>query len=258
MIAIANFLSADLDDLAVAICSSLRSTVDARAAVSSGATVEDFHAGRVGAALICGLAYSLVHDAAPKDFAPVAAPLIEDERTGSRPVYFSEIVVSGDSDARDLEALSGARLAYNETISFSGYRALEHGLTARGLSWNLFGERTRTGSHRASLDRIAKGESDVAAIDSQVLALARRRNPSLARRIRVLASLGPYPSPPLAVNSRALDAPPERILALLQRLPATVLHEAGIRGWQPVDDAYYDPIREATRGMANPFLVMSE
>lgn len=255
---IANLLSADLDDLARAICSSLGTNLDPGSRVMAGATLEDFRVGRAGVALVCGLAYSLLHDAAPGRFMPVAAPLIDDGRTGDAPVYFSEIVIPYESRTRDLEELYGGRFAYNETMSFSGYRALEHELATRGLSWDLFGERIQTGSHRASLMRIRKGEADAAAIDSQVLLLEKRRDPSLAGRMRVLASLGPYPAPPLAVNTGAFDAPVEQALGLLENLPQATLRNAGIRAWRPVDDAYYDAIRQATRGMLNPSCFVTE
>ncbi|MFZ0487978.1 MAG: PhnD/SsuA/transferrin family substrate-binding protein [Arenicellales bacterium] len=244
MITVANLLSQDLNELAREICASLEAATGEVCRLSDLASVDDFRDGRAGIALICGLAYSLLQDAAPERFVPVAAPLIEDGRTGHLPVYFSDIVVPAASDAGALEDLAGARFAYNETVSFSGYRALEYELAARCQSWEYFSKCIRTGTHRESLRRLAVGEADAAAIDSQVLILEKRRDAALAGNIRTVASLGPYPAPPVVINREACDAPVEQIRAVLRELPRTVLDACAIRGWESVDDAYYDAIRE--------------
>lgn len=243
MLTVANLLSRDLNDVADEIRAALQSSLNLEVRMLPDPTVEDFQRGGAGIALICGLAYALLRDAEPGRFVPVAAPVVEDDRVGDKPVYFSEVVVAASAPARELADLSGSRFAYNETISFSGYRALEHELTVRGLSWDLFGERLRTGSHRESLRRLAAGEADAAAIDSHVLLLERRRDPSLAGRIRVVTALGPYPQPPLVINTDACDVPAPELYGLLERLPGDVLKAAAIRRWRPVDDAYYDGIR---------------
>lgn len=248
MIRVANLLSPDLDDVADAIRAALRSSLERTVVLAPRATLADFHEGRVGIALICGLAYTLLHDAGPERFAAVAAPVIDDPRSRDAPVYFSEVVVPAASAAQTFEDLAGCRFAFNEEISFSGYRALAHALTARGRSWDFFGERVRVGSHHASLQRLMQGGADAAAIDSHVLLLAARRDPDLARRLRVVESLGPYPAPPIVVNRSACDLSPERLTAVLGRLPAESTRRAAITEWHPVDDAYYDAIRAITQG----------
>lgn len=246
VIVAANLQSSHLDELVRAVCVSLKSSLCREVRFEAGATLDDFRSGRVGLALLCGLAYSLLHDAAPDRFAPIAAPVPDDDRGRDTPVYFSDVVVPLRSDAADLHDIRGARFAYNDDISFSGYRALEHELRESDLTWNLFSERVRTGSHSESLARIADGTADAAAIDSHVLCLEKRRNPGLARQIRTIASLGPYPAPLVAVN---FDAPVGEINALLDALPDDLLRAAAVRRWQPVDDAYYDTIRKATAGL---------
>ncbi len=247
MITVANLLSADLNGIAVDFGSQLQTMLGEEVDVAASATLADFREGRIGIALVCGLAYSLIHDAVPDRFAAVAAPVVDDPRSGGAAVYFSEVIVPASSAARRLEDLAGARFARNERISFSGWRALEHELLERGLSPDYFAEQIPTGSHGASLERITQGGADAAAIDSHVLLLAKRRDPALAGRIRVIETLGPYPAPPVAVNTSACDVPPARLYELLTALPAATLRGAAVRGWQPVDDACYDRIRAVTR-----------
>lgn len=244
-----NLLSHDLNDLARGICASLPADGGEECRFRYSGTLDDFREGRAGMALICGLAYSLLGAAVPGRFLPVAAPLIDDERTIDSPVYFSEIVVPAATRAGALDDLAGARFAYNETISFSGYRALEHELAARNLGWDLFSRRIRTGSHRESLRALASGEADAAAIDSQVLILEKRRDPSLAARLRIAASLGPYPAPPLAINREVCKLPLTRIRAALGELPRPLLNACAIKGWVNVADGYYDAIRDVASGM---------
>lgn len=243
MTRVANLLSSDLDGMAGAVRDALRSSLGRPVVAAPGAGLADFREGRVGIALICGLAYAWLHDARPDRFTAVAAPLVDDPRSVDEPVYFSEIVVPAASAARSLEDLSGARFVFNEAVSFSGYRALEHALAAMGRSWEVFGERTRVGSHHAALGRLVHGDADAAAIDSHVLLLAKRRDPDMAGRVRVIESLGPYPAPPVAVNRDACDVSPETLMALLRRLPVKALGAVAITGWRPVDDARYDAIR---------------
>ncbi|MGA8262786.1 MAG: PhnD/SsuA/transferrin family substrate-binding protein [Arenicellales bacterium] len=243
MLAIANLLSLDLNPLAREIRRALQSSVNSEVRVMSEPTLDDFRSGRAGIALICGLAYAMLRDEAPDRFMPVAAPLVEDDRVADMPVYFSEVVVPSSSRALELSGLSGSRFAYNESVSFSGFRALEHELAVRGLCWNFFAERIRTGSHRESLKRLVAGEADAAAIDSHVLLLEKGRDPSLSGKIRVVEALGPYPAPPIAVNRDACDVPVPELYRLLERLPPKVLQATAVRGWVRVDDAYYSAIR---------------
>lgn len=249
MISVANFLSSDLDELAHELGAVLRSSLGESAGVEAAPDLADFRDGRIGVALICGLAYSLLHDQQPDQLLALAAPVVDDPRSDDAPVYFSEIVVPARSDARTLQDLSGRRFACNEEMSFSGYRALEHELRARGSTREFFGERVRTGSHGASLESILQGKADAAAIDSHVLLLARRRDPALAESLRVIESLGPYPAPPIAVNRSRCNLSARRMNELLARLPAPCLQRAAIRRWQPVDDASYDAIRAVTRDL---------
>lgn len=249
MITVANLLSGDLDGIARGVRSQLRVSLGEEVDLAASATLADFRDGRVGIALLCGLAYSLIRDAAPGRFTVVAAPVVDDPRSGGAAVYFSELVVPASSAARRLEDLAGARFARNERISFSGWRALEHKLLERGLSADHFAERIPTGSHSASLECIKQGRADAAAIDSHVLLLAKRRDPALAGGIRVIETLGPYPAPPVAVNTSACDVSPALLYELLTALPPATLRGAAVRGWQPVDDARYDRIRTVTRDL---------
>ena len=71
-------------------------------------------------------------------------------------------------------------------------------LIGRGLAAPLYDGAIETGSHRRSLELLASGELDAAAIDSTVLALEARADPAFAA-LRVLERLGPAPIPPVVL-----------------------------------------------------------
>jgi len=73
------------------------------------------------------------------------------------------------------QTLEGARFAYNELGSLSGYLAPDQDL-AKGIG-GTFASVIETGSHRASVAAVAEGRADVAAIDCRTWDLAKRYEP---------------------------------------------------------------------------------
>src|SRR5262245_61254673 len=56
---------------------------------------------------VCGLAYvELVRSGVPT-VEPIAAPLLQGQRYGGRPVYFSDVIVPADSPAQSFADLRG-------------------------------------------------------------------------------------------------------------------------------------------------------
>jgi len=101
-------------------------------------------------------------------------------------------------------------------------------------------------------DLSATGQVDGAAVDSNALAVLRRREPSLASRVRILESWGPHPIQPIAVSSRLPSALADRIAASLCSMhldehSAKVLHSFGVLLFAPVADEEYAGERAALR-----------
>ena len=168
----------------------------------------------------------------------VAAPILTDPRFGDRPLYSSEVIVGAGSGRRSLDDLRGARWAYNEPGSWSGYWVT----LARVGSWRYFAEVVAAGSHQSALQMVAAGEVDGSAIDAQVLAVELRDHPELAQRVRVVETLGPAPIQPVVVRA-GLD--PELKYAVRTRLLALrgePLERFFVRRFGPPPD--YSPIAE--------------
>lgn len=79
-----------------------------------------------------------------------------------------------------LEAMRGARLAFNGPDSMSGIIALTRDLDVAGEGLDLFAERIETGAHRASVIAVANGKADVCAVDCRTWDLVQRFEPKAA------------------------------------------------------------------------------
>jgi phosphonate transport system substrate-binding protein len=208
----------------------------------------DIGAGRYDLVFVCGLPFVEIVDGLVAALTPIAAPVPTGGRYAGRPIYYSDVVVAAGSAARTFADLRGCRWAFNETGSHSGYLVTLHHLARLGETSGFFGAWVDAGYHHEALRRVAAGEVDAAAIDSQVLEVLLDRDPGLAGRVRVVANLGPSPIQPLVacpdvpvelqrrVQAAVLElgmAPAERELMTRMRVERLVA----------VDDATYDPTR---------------
>jgi phosphonate transport system substrate-binding protein len=197
---------------------------------------------------VCSLPYVHFERQGIAPAVPVAAPVLQGERYGGRPIYFSDVIVHRDSPLRSFLDLRGHSWAYNEPLSHSGYGITRYHLLELGETSGFFSEVVETGFHETSMRLVAAGEIDASAIDSQVLAVALRDDPSLARSLRVIDALGPSTIQPVAVSKRVQVGQRREIQEALVRL-----HEAEavrsrlaaglIERFVPVDAASYDDIR---------------
>jgi phosphonate transport system substrate-binding protein len=215
----------------------------------SGPTPEadPFADDRADIAFVCGPSYSLLRDAGRGVDVIAAAPVFDDPRNSGRPVYFSDVVVRRDHPARTFPDLRGSGWAYNDRQSLSGwFRVLER-LEGLGFGRDPSGFFSRvfaSGSHVASIDLVARGEADVSAVDSNTLLLARRREPSLAERLRVLESWGPSPVQPLVARASLPTPLRVRIAAALLAMADSAetagrLREFGVLRFAPVEESVY-------------------
>jgi len=197
---------------------------------------------------VCSLPYVEFERQGISPAVPIAAPVLEGDRYHNKPVYFSDVIVHRDSPLRSFLDLRGGSWAYNEPLSHSGYGITRYHLVELGETRGFFGRVIEAGFHEESIRMVAGHEVDASAIDSQVLAVAMRNDPSLARSLRIIDALGPSTIQPVAVSKRV---PLELRREILQVL--TSLHEdPGMRQrlalglverFVPVSPSSYDDIR---------------
>lgn len=117
--------------------------------------------------------------------------------------YSSVIVASKASGIASLAGLAGATAAVNSETSQSGYWALRAAIAEAQA--NPPRRAIRSGSHRASLAMVARGEADVAAIDAVVWALAQAHEPAAVSQLAVIGWSPRAPGLPL-ISSRSTSA----------------------------------------------------
>ncbi|MBU1440397.1 MAG: PhnD/SsuA/transferrin family substrate-binding protein, partial [Gammaproteobacteria bacterium] len=173
----------------------------------------------LGLAMMCGLPYA---QSTPKPVL-VAAPIPSPARYGGRAVYFTDIVVRESSSHRTIEDTFGGVLGYTLADSMSGGVALRHHLAAFARPHGKRLYRSAVGglvNARGVIDALVAGTIDVGPLDSYYHDLLRHDEPALARQVRVVASTGAMPIPPL-VASAALSS--SQLSALREAL-AEVAH----------------------------------
>ncbi len=158
------------------------------------------------------------------------------------------MIVHAESLFQSFLDLRGHSWAYNEPLSHSGYGITRYHLVELGETSGFFSAVVEAGFHETSMQLVANGEVDASAIDSQVLAVALRDDPSLARSLRVIDALGPSTIQPVAVSKRVPAGQRREIQDVL-----TTMHEdpalrerlalGMVDRFVPVTPTSYDDIR---------------
>jgi len=198
---------------------------------------------------VCSIPYLLLSSAGQVRMEAIAAPVLRGGRYGGRPVYFSDVIVRADSPWQGLDELDGRRWAYNEPYSHSGFIVALHALAQNGAAAGFIGEAVEAGFHDDAIQLVVDRGADWAAIDSQVLDLAVRRDARLRRELRVIDVLGPSTIQPVVASARRLSASQraaarDALLALhTDPTDRLVLRSAGIERFVPIEDSDYSDIR---------------
>lgn len=208
--------------------------------------------GDVHVGWICGLPYIWKADTPNPNVELLAAAVMEGDRYQGRPVYFSDVVVRRESPFRSFSDLRGARWAFNEPNSHSGYNVVRYHLATLAEFSGYFGQVIESGSHQRSLEMILDGRIDASAIDSTVLEMEITGRPDLRERIRIVEILGPSPIPPWVVTRDLPDSLRDSLRTVFLEMHQdeagrAILREGMIARFVPVSDQNYDPIREMER-----------
>ncbi|MFN8499638.1 MAG: PhnD/SsuA/transferrin family substrate-binding protein [Anaerolineae bacterium] len=213
-----------------------------------GASFDQFETGQADVGFLCGLPYVQLSGQHPAPVQLLAAPVLQGARYHGQPVYFSDVIVHRDSPFHTFAELRGCVWAYNDPDSHSGYNVVRYRLAQMGETLDFFGQVVEAGWHQQAIRLVADHTVDGAAIDSQVLAIELRDDPTLAAQLRVIESLGPSSIQPV-VAARQL---PEEIKAAVRTIllamgddpvAQTSLAHGFVERFAPVTDATYDDIR---------------
>jgi phosphonate transport system substrate-binding protein len=214
----------------------------------TGESLDQVRCGEADFAFLCGLPYVRLRREARPPVTLVAAPVLEGARYEGRPIYFSDVIVPADTPVSAFEELRGRSWGCNGFDSHSGALVVLYHLLRMGEDGSFFGRVEVSGSHQQSIRRVAAGQVDGSAIDSQVLAVELRNNPELADRIRVIASLGPSTNMPLVACAATCESLREEVGEVVAGLGSDEADRDGLApglfsGFVPIDDSAYDDIR---------------
>ncbi|KAL1876873.1 hypothetical protein VTK73DRAFT_9103 [Phialemonium thermophilum] len=159
----------------------------------------------------------------PGRFQLVATPLYQAEGCEG-PFHRSAIVVRHDSPANHLGDLRGGHCAVNDWASNTGMNLLRARIAPLATDGSFFGRVTVSGSHRQSLEWVAAGTADVAAIDCVTLALLRNIAPDLVAAVKILDWTARSPALPLITAAETDSA----TLELLRRALRDVVTDPGL------------------------------
>ncbi len=114
--------------------------------------------------------------------------------------YRSFIVVAEQDAFRKPADLAGRRAAYNTDDSMSGMLVLKSVFAPHSSAGRFFGDVICSGGHARSMQMVADGAADVAAIDCVTYALLQRHRPQLTGRLRIIAEGPLAPSLPFVTS----------------------------------------------------------
>jgi phosphonate transport system substrate-binding protein len=148
-------------------------------------------AGKLDAALICTGGYLELERSAPGAVEVLAVPVV-----GGRTTYRSLIIVPTASRDESLQDLRGKRFAFTDELSMSGHAYAARLLADLGSDERAyFSSVAFTRSHDRSIEAVAKGLFDGAAVDSLVFDQLVQVRPALRTAVRVI-----HRSPELGVS----------------------------------------------------------
>jgi ABC-type phosphate/phosphonate transport system substrate-binding protein len=134
----------------------------------------------------------------------------------------SQLICRAGDSRQDLAQFAGSTLAYNDTISQSGYNALRALIASTSTARPFFAQEAATGAHYRSIEAVRAGQADMASIDPVSYAHWQHSNPHLAAELRVFGQTEAYPGLPLITSLQT----PAAVLGAMRRALRAVAHDA--------------------------------
>ena len=211
-------------------------------------TYREFNAllasGSLDLAFVCGGPYVEGH----ADFG--LRLLVVPQTPAGETVYYSYLIAPEASPARSLDDLRGGKFAFTDPQSNTGFLVPTYMLARLGEAPETFFEETVfTYAHDKSIQAVAAGRVDGAAVDSLIYDYLAGTSPELIGKVKVLAKSKPYGIPPVVVRPDLPEADRERLRRILLTMHEDLEGQSILAGmligrFVTSDDAAYDGIRE--------------
>ncbi|HSN92721.1 MAG TPA: PhnD/SsuA/transferrin family substrate-binding protein [Anaeromyxobacteraceae bacterium] len=204
--------------------------------------------GQLDAALLCTGGFLDLEARNPGAVEVLAVPVID-----GRTTYRSLVLVPEASRTRSLWNLAGMRFAFTDELSLSGHLYVARLLADSGREpGRFFASTVFTRSHDRSVDAVARGVVDGAAVDSLVFDALAARDPSLRSRVRVVHRSPPYGVMPVVASTTLPAETRARLRAVLLGLhqdpeAAEALRAVHIERFVPPEPGLYDEAARVAR-----------
>ena len=117
--------------------------------------------------------------------------------------YNAQIIVHKDSDIMTQNDLQGKSFAFTDPLSYSGHIAIVDLLNKQNIRpEQYFSRYLYTYSHDKSIWAVANKVVDAASIDSMIFDYSQKAQPQLTKNLRIISTIGPYPTGPVVVRSK--------------------------------------------------------
>jgi len=159
----------------------------------------------------------------------------------------SFIIAGRDAGIHTLEDLRGTVAAINSPDSNSGANLFRAAIAPLAVGSPFFADVLQTGSHGASIDAVAQGAADCAAIDCITFANIHRFDPERVEAVRIVGETPSGPGLPFITAADASD----RKVALIRDALGAAIGEAslapvretlGLVDFVALSDADYEPL----------------
>jgi len=219
-------------------------TVEYHESTDYAALIEAAVAGKVDVASFSGFTYVTATNNGAK-LTPISSIVTEE---GQEPGYFSQAIVPVDSDISSIKDFAGKKVCFVDPSSTSGYLFPSYNLLEAGIDPKTDITPVFAGKHDVSVQKVGEGvECEVGfAEDSEV---------EKSDAVKVIDETM-VPGAPLVYSSTLPDDVSKKLIDGLSEITIDDIIAAGIDGadtdafrsvfyaTKPVDDAYYDLIRD--------------
>ncbi|MEV7608398.1 phosphate/phosphite/phosphonate ABC transporter substrate-binding protein [Microbacterium sp. NPDC089320] len=219
-------------------------TVEYHESTDYAALIEAAVAGKVDVASFSGFTYVTATNNGAK-LTPISSIVTEE---GQEPGYYSQAIVPADSDISSIDDFAGKKVCFVDPSSTSGYLFPSYNLLEAGIDPKTDITPVFAGKHDVSVQKVGEGvECEVGfAEDSEV---------EKSDAVKVVDETM-VPGAPLVYSSTLPDDVVQELIDGLSEITIDDIIAAGIDGadtdafrsvffaTKPVDDAYYDLIRD--------------
>lgn len=199
--------------------------------------------GEVDVAFVCTSAYVEGH-------ATFGMELLVAPQVNGKTTYNSVLIVPSSSKAKSMSDLRGKVFAFTDPISLTGRVYPTYLVHQLGFTPEKFFSRTLfTYSHDEAIRAVASGVADGVAVDSLVYEFAIARDPSLAKKVRIIHRSPDFGIPPVVISPLTrpqVKADLQSLLLGMSNDPnaQAALASIGVQSFVIIEDSAYDSVRE--------------